>query len=202
MSGSSETELKNPISQLIMTTLDISFQLTQLNKGKLDLRMAYAKYLAINDTNETLAKMRRAGTWTEKSTSTDVVEVFLSTTVFHRTYSKIFPSVPRYPLMEKWLLNADGAPTAAEIWKGRKQTYENLDQILQTYSLEPKDRSGPSSSKKGKKHQDDSPLPDSSKGKKRQEHSFSDSEKMTKKKVNEKKKGNSGKKGDSSKSCL
>jgi hypothetical protein len=62
ISASSETELRNPVSQLIMVTLDIPLHLTLLNKGHSDLHMGYAKFLAINDANERLTKMCKAGT--------------------------------------------------------------------------------------------------------------------------------------------
>jgi hypothetical protein len=165
-------KLKNSVSQLIRTTLNVPFHLTQLNDNKSDLRMAYTKYLAILDTVECLDKMRAAGTWTQKSTLTDVVEVFMSKSVYHRNPSKIFPLVPNYPLMEQWLLNTDDAPSTAKVWKGKKQTYENLSEILELHSQK-EGKSGSSSDKKGKKHQDDPP-PASSKAKEGKSGSSSD----------------------------
>ena len=182
--ASEKKSIKNPVSQLIRTTLNIPFHLTQLSDHKSDLRIAYAKYLAIFDTLDVLDKMRKANTWTQKSTFTDVVEVFMSKSVYHRAPSKIFPSVPNYPLMEKWLLNTDDAPSAVEVWRGKSQTYEHLQEILKSY-LEQEGKSGSSSDRKGKKRQD---------------HSPDTSEIAKKKKGKGKKTGDSKKKGSSSKS--
>ena len=178
-------KLKNPMSQLIKDTLNISDGLT--DHGKIDLRMAYAKYLAIHDVDKRLAKMRTDRTWTQKSTFTDIIQVFMSKTVYHRSSAKIFPLAPRYPLMEKWLLNTEDAPTNDQVWKGKKQTYDNLSAILSSYiQKKEKEKDDNSADKKGKKkHQDDS-FPDPS-------------EEIAKKKEKEKGKGKSKKTGGSSK---
>ena len=160
--------------------------------------MAYAKYLAIHTTKETLENMRRAGTWKQKSNEADVVEVFMSKTVYHRNPAKIFPSVPLHPLMEKWLLNTDDAPTTFDMWKGKKQTYDNLWAILKAHVGE---KSNSSPNKKGKKRQDDSSPHHSSKGTKRQEDLASDSaEEVARRRGKAKKTGGNSKKGSSSKS--
>ena len=190
------------MSELIRLTLNIPFHLTRLNDHKFDLRMAYRQYLTIIDAEESLENMRRAGTWKQKSTFTDIVEVFMSKTVYHRNPSKVFPSVPLYPLMEKWLLNEDGAPTHFEVWKGQRQTYENLNEIIKMYVLGQEKKSS-ASNRKGKKRQEDSSPRHSTKGKQRQQDLASDSAgEMSKKKGQGKgkKTGDSSKKGSSSKS--
>jgi hypothetical protein len=187
-------KLKNPMSQLIKDTLNISDGLT--DHGKIDLRMAYAKYLAIQDVDKRLAKMRTDKTWTQKSTFTDIIQVFMSKSVYHRSPAKIFPLAPSYPLMEKWLLNTEDAPTNDEVWKGKKQTYDNLSAILSLYTQKKgKAKDGNSADKKGKKKLQDDSFPDSSEEiakKKRKE--------KEKEKEKSKKRGDSSKKGSSSKS--
>jgi hypothetical protein len=178
------------VSQLIRVTLNIPFHLTKLNdNNKFDIRMAYTKYLAILDTEERLNEMRRAGTWKQKATFTDIVDIFMSKTVYHRSPSKIFPSVPLYPLMEKWLQGTDDAPTTSEIWGGKRQTYDNLQEIIELYVE--------ASNKKGKKRQEDS---GSDMTKKKKEKKLEDSGSDMMKKKKEKKSEGTSKKGSSSKS--
>jgi hypothetical protein len=180
------TKLKNPVSQLIMDTLNISPELTQLNKNKADLRMAYSKYLGILDTVQRLAEMTSDKTWTQKSTLTDVVEVFMSKTVYHRNPAKIFPLVSKYPLMEEWFLDPKNGPTTKEVWGDKKQTYENLSGILKSYTKN-KGKGGSSVDRKGKKRQEDP-------------SSEPEEEEIAKKKEKGKKIEGSNKKGSSSKS--
>jgi hypothetical protein len=93
--------------------------------------MAYAKYLALHNTSTTITRMSLAGTWKHRlPTSDDIIEVFMSKTAYFSNHKKIFPLVPKYPAMEKWLLAQDDSPSDAEIWKYDKPTFVNLKKIL------------------------------------------------------------------------
>lgn len=123
---------KSAIQELIISTLDIPTHLTDRSiKVKIDIRMAYAKYLALLDTIRSMSKLVTSGTWTHKTVSNDdIIEIFMSKSAYFKNHSKIFTMVNRYPQMEKWLLNADDAPPDFEVWGYQKHTFEVLRSIL------------------------------------------------------------------------
>ena len=115
------------IQELIATTLEIPSHLT--DRSKRDLRLSYAKYEAYLEATKSMSKLVTLGTWTPKFTNDDIIEIFFSKSAYFKWHSKIFPFVKKYPAMQKWLCN-DDAPYDAEVWGHKKQTFENLKEIL------------------------------------------------------------------------
>jgi len=147
-SASAAMPLSNPpvyfaagsIRDLIVTTLGISEHLINRKKGA-DVRVAYAKYLAIVDTLEKLSQLSANGTWKHDNTNDDVVEVFVSKSVYFRNHSKIFPLLVYYPAMQEWLektpetveadsTDAERAAADAVVWGSEKHTLDGLRKIL------------------------------------------------------------------------
>jgi hypothetical protein len=125
--------------------------------------VAYAKYVAIKSTTQRLKKMRKEGTWNQKMpTNDEIVEVFMSKSAYFRSHQKIFPAVPNFPLMEKWLLVEDDAPTDAAVWGQKRQTFDNLKAILAAHSAAGKKEKGGPPDRKGKKRHQEDPSSDSS----------------------------------------
>ena len=62
--------------------------------------MAYVKYLAIVDTLEKLSRLSAKRTWKHNNTNDNVVEVFVSKSVYFRNHAKVFPLLVHYPAME------------------------------------------------------------------------------------------------------
>jgi hypothetical protein len=86
------------IRDLIATALDIPEHLIDCKKGG-DIRVAYAKYLALIDALDKLSTMSALGTWKHNNTNDDVVEVFMSKSAYFKSHSKTFPLLDHYPAM-------------------------------------------------------------------------------------------------------
>ena len=170
-----------PIQLLIKETLHIPDHLTsKFNSG--DIRVAYARYLAIGDARRRLSKLSTDGTWTQKlPTLQDVAGLFGGKSTYWN-HCDVFAEVPKFPVVEKWLLNEDDAPPDAVLWGSKRPTYQKLKELVKA-----KETKGKGKSKKGKKRQENSPVEDSS-------------EEMTDKKGKGKKRSDGEKKGSSSKS--
>jgi hypothetical protein len=116
-----------------------------------DLRLAYAKYLAYFGARTAISSMSAAGTWTLKSPSADeLVEVFVSKSIWHRSY-KLFARVKEFPLLVQWLEGKSG-PTDMDIFGYHRPTYTFSD--LRNF-LGKADEGGQSPSKGKRKAQDD-----------------------------------------------
>lgn len=131
-SASGSGPAKSAIQELIISTLGIPVHLTDRSiKAKADIRMAYAKYLALLDASKSMSKMVTSGTWTHKvATNDDIIEIFMSKSAYFQNHSKVFSMVHRYPPMQKWLGNGDDAPPDHNVWGYQKHTFENLKEIL------------------------------------------------------------------------
>ena len=126
-------EKLSPIQQLIVTTLAISPHLYDRSpQAKVNIRLAYARYLKVCDTFTDMDKMIASGTWPEKKkpTNDDMIEIFMAKSTWFKSHSKIFPLVNRSLAIEKWLLIADDSPTDFEVWGYQKQTFDVLLGIL------------------------------------------------------------------------
>lgn len=170
---------KSEIQLLIQETLNVPAHLTtRLNNG--DMHMSYTRYLAVEDARRKLKKMQTDGTWTEKMpTLQEIAGLFMSKSVYYEV-KKVFAFVPKYPEVEKWLLNAEDAPSDAALWGSKRVTFEKLRKKIL------KEEKGKYSIAK--------------KGKERQTEYDSSSEEITDKKGKGKAKAKGGKRGSSSKS--
>jgi len=134
------------IQSLIVNALGITFTLHE--RG--DIRIAYAKYLAICRAVKQVNDMKIAGTWTEKPpTLQEISGIFVSKSAYFNNHNKIFPNVSLFPAMEKWLLNGEDAPEDSVVWGNAKHTFTNLEKILQSHGAPASKKGG----NKGKKTQ-------------------------------------------------
>jgi hypothetical protein len=115
------------IQELIASTLDIPSHLSDRKTG--DIRMAYARYLALLAAIATIHKMSVARQWTQRFQPM-MMSFFMSKSSYFKNHDKVFPLVDRYPAMEKWLLNTDDAPNDVTVWNYAKPTFTNLKKIL------------------------------------------------------------------------
>jgi len=138
-----------PLQSLIKETLEIPDHLTtNFNRG--DIRMAYTRYLAVEDARRRLSKLRANGTWTQKlPTLEEAAGVFFKKTTFFN-HSPIFAKVSNFPLVEQWLLGGEDAPSDSKLWGSKRPTYAKLEELVGLGEKRTK------SKKKGKKRQDDS----------------------------------------------
>jgi len=123
---------QSAIQVLIISTLEIPVHLTDRStKAKVDIRMAYAKYVALLNAIGSMSKLVTSGTWTHQAvTNDDIIEIFMSKSAYFKNHAKVFPMVNRYPLMERWLVNADDSPSDYEVWGYQKHTFDVLKSIL------------------------------------------------------------------------
>ena len=129
------------IRDLIATTLEIPEHLIDRKKGG-DICVAYAKYLALMDALDKLSTMSALGTWKPNSTNDDVVEVFVSKSVYFRNHAKVFPLLVHYPAMVQWLENEDGAPADSVVWGNERHSFDGLKKILTAKQKEQKKGKG------------------------------------------------------------
>lgn len=147
LSTSTEPPTKSEIQLLIQETLDIPEHLTsRFNHG--DIHMAYTRYLAVEDAQRRINKMRTDGTWTErKPTLQEFAGLFMSKSSYFNQ-KQVFSLVPNYPEVEKWLLNLEDAPSDAALWGAKRVTFERLKK-----KVEKGGKGKHSSTKKGKERQ-------------------------------------------------
>jgi hypothetical protein len=118
------------MQKILIDTFKISAHLLERKKTT-DLRLTYAKYLAIQKMIEDVGTMERAATWThQKPTVGDIAEVFMSKSgYFHRPH-QLFPKVVDGSEMQKWLEDGEEAPAQSDVWGDKKPSFKNLLEIL------------------------------------------------------------------------
>jgi hypothetical protein len=117
------------IRDLIATTLKIPEHLIDRKKGG-DIRVAYAKYVALVEALDNLSIMSASGAWKHNNTNDDVIEVFVAKSVYFRNHAKVFSLLDHYPPMVQWLLDAAGAPADSVVWGNEKHSFDSLYKIL------------------------------------------------------------------------
>jgi hypothetical protein len=91
------------------------------------------------------------GTWPLDPISTDdLVEIFVSKSVYHANYQKIFSRATEHPQIIAWLLNDQDSPTSYDVFGVQKSVYTFKDLKALLESAE-----GGSSSGKGKRKASD-----------------------------------------------
>jgi hypothetical protein len=141
-SGSKPAYIQGPMQKILIETFDVPAHLTHRDKVA-DLRVAYSKYLAIQDMAERVTQMELGGTWTHKKpTLEDIVKVYMSRSGYFNRPKQHFPRVHMVPEMKRWLENAKDGPSDVDVWGDNKPSYKILEEILDLHD--------PSGSKKKK----------------------------------------------------
>lgn len=92
------------------------------------LGVGYQKYLGFLQAKKTLDTMVQEGRWTGKTpTTTDLIEIFISKSMWHEHYRTNFKNVAQYPLMVQWLEGGDNKPGDLEVWGIAKTSYTFKD---------------------------------------------------------------------------
>ena len=113
--------------------------LTDRPPGSVDLRVAYTKYRAVLSTQSTIIRMSGDESWTlRKPKAEEVIEIFVSKTIYHDKYKTLFPLANDYPLLKKWLENDAGAPSNVEVFGEEKSvfTFKDLTRFLERVKVE------------------------------------------------------------------
>jgi hypothetical protein len=131
-----------------------------IRPATVDLCLSWSKYQAYLKAHTKLYQMIADGMWTlKKPTTVELVEVFVSKSVWHGSYSKLFSKVKNYSLIQKWLESAGGAPSNLKIFGVEKQVYMFKD------LKDAMDGMDEARTKKGKRKVSDSALKGASKKK-------------------------------------
>lgn len=89
-----------------------------------NLPLAYTKYKAYLQATATLDKMIAAGTWSgKKPNNTEIIELFVSKSMWHSHYKPGFTGISQYPTMVQWLENDKNSPSDLETWGVEKSVY-------------------------------------------------------------------------------
>src|SRR6202042_1132145 len=89
-SGSGPGPAKSAIQELLIITLKIPIHLTdRSNKDKGNIRMAYAKYVALLAALSSMSALVTSGTWTHPTVANDdMIEIFMSKSAYFKNHSK------------------------------------------------------------------------------------------------------------------
>ncbi|KAG6912182.1 hypothetical protein DXG01_016675, partial [Tephrocybe rancida] len=91
------------------------------------LRAAYQKYCAFLHAETTLREKLDDNSWVgQKPTNTEIIEIFVSKSMWHSHYS-LFGKVSNHPLLIKWLDNDPDKPGDFELWGFEKLSYNFAD---------------------------------------------------------------------------
>lgn len=124
--GSTDSGHSSTKAQII-AALDIPLSLTSRPKA-VHLRLAYAKYKGYLKAQADMHRMMKEGVWTFKTlTADELVEIFVSRSVWHASYRKLFPKVQSYPALLQWLENTSDGPSNVEVFGVEKQSYTFKD---------------------------------------------------------------------------
>jgi hypothetical protein len=109
----------------LIAVLNIPELLTRYVKNP-GLRANYAKYKACLAAQDTLAKKRKDGSWPEgikRPTATEIVEIFMSKSYWHKYITPAFHDISHYPLIQEWLEDLENGPSDEEVWGGVQTSY-------------------------------------------------------------------------------
>ena len=132
--GRTRPSANNPFRDNLITILNIPKSLSERPKGNVDIRLAWGKYQGIQAAKSLFYRMKNDGTWTESQVlADDIVELFVSKTVFHRSYQRLFPQASNFPELKAWLEQGLDAPSDRDVWDNVKSiyTFADLEKILE-----------------------------------------------------------------------
>jgi hypothetical protein len=115
----------------LIAALNIPEHLTNYTKSP-GLRLNYAKYKACLTAQDTLVRKMKDGSWPEgakRPTVTEIVELFMSKSYWHKYITAAFHDISHYPLIKEWLEDLDNGPSDADVWGGVQTSYGFNDLI-------------------------------------------------------------------------
>ncbi|KAF8890349.1 hypothetical protein BD779DRAFT_1671307 [Infundibulicybe gibba] len=102
-----------------------------MSRDEITLPQAYSKYLAYHEAREKYLKLVNAKRWPlDPVRQTELIELFVSKTTWHKSYPRAFAHVGRFPDLLQWLQEVkeeDGGPSDVEIWGELKPSYTFAD---------------------------------------------------------------------------
>jgi hypothetical protein len=115
------------LKEQLMNLLDIPESLTVHPKA-VDLHLAYAKYQSVLDAQSEMQRMLANGTWPLGKVSGDnVIEIFISKSVYYGFYLKLFPWAINHRKIIRWLENDLKLPDVLDVFGVEKAVYHLKD---------------------------------------------------------------------------
>jgi hypothetical protein len=100
-------------------------------EGKVPLTLAYERYKACNKSMQDFNKMKSTGTWPTtcpQPTATDIIEIFISKSMWHQYYVACFSNISKYPDIVEWLEEeGEDRPSSVDVWGFQKTSYTFAD---------------------------------------------------------------------------
>jgi len=154
---SSNTSL--PPKQRLATLLNISPDL--LDRSDTSLHHCYQHFVAVQEASKKAQGMWDTGTWPDpkKASETELIEIFVSKSVWFASYRKTFPLVHNYPDLKLWLENSSDALSDLDVWGYQVGNYnfKDLSEYLERGGpWEESEEEEVQKKRKGKKKEDDS----------------------------------------------
>jgi hypothetical protein len=139
----------------LLALLGIPAHLTERDKNH-SLQDYYAKYQACLKAQQLLDKSSAEGKWPgKKPTSTEIVELFVSKSMWHSHFKHAFSNINNHPSMVKWLEGGEEGPTNLEAWGFEKAhatyNFSDLFSYLDDARKDGKNRKGKKGGKGKKK---------------------------------------------------
>lgn len=114
--STSALEDLNPFRRSMVDVLNIHPRLLPRKKSA-SLRLSYQKYLAILSTKKRIESMIDNGTWTlDLPSEIDIIEIFISKSVYYRSYPTTFGKMDQHPRLRRWLEDENDTPSDYSVW--------------------------------------------------------------------------------------
>ncbi|KAM6491162.1 hypothetical protein JOM56_013401 [Amanita muscaria] len=162
----------------LIAALNIPEQLTNYVKNP-GLRLNYAKYKACLTAQDTLARKMKDGSWPEgakKPTATEIVELFMSKSYWHKYITAAFHDISHYPLIKDWLEDLENVPLDEDVWGGVQTSYGFTDLMKEKERRQQQNKAkgkGKGKAKAGNNDNDNVAEGSKKKKKKKSSHMFS-----------------------------
>jgi hypothetical protein len=109
----------------LISLLGIPEQLTKYVKSP-GLKLNYARYKACLTAQGTLGKKLKDGSWpldVKKPTVTEIVELFVSKSYWHKYMTPAFHDISHHPLIMEWLEDLENGPSDIDVWGAVQTSY-------------------------------------------------------------------------------
>ena len=118
----------NLIRDLAMHNIDVDLNLCA-NTDKPGLHIVYQRYIAANEINKQVSKMRQERSWKckEVPSRTEVINLFVAKTTWHAFYATRIPAAERHEEMRAWLSQEPDCMGDDELWGEEKDKYTMAD---------------------------------------------------------------------------
>jgi hypothetical protein len=111
----------------LITLLNILTALSS-RSGAVDACLAYLKYKGVLQAQKDLQHMTADGLWPFKTPHmVDIIECFVSKSVWHEKYNRYFPKIWKYPRVLQWLEGTEDGPEGLDIFGIEKPSYSFAD---------------------------------------------------------------------------